>query len=51
MSETNTVPGSSGVYLGRRKIYLSTEDINRENIVEILNTLLPLQSENMLEED
>jgi len=51
VSETNTVPGSSGVYLGRRKIYLSTEDINRENIVEILNTLLPLQSENMLEED
>ena len=42
---------SSGENVGRRKIYCTAKEINRGNVVEILNTLLPIHVENCLEED
>ena len=42
---------SSGMNIGRRKIYCTAKEINRGNVVEILNTLLPIHVENCLEED
>lgn len=51
MSEAQKNIGYSGAYFGRRRIYLTTEDIAADNIVEILNTLLTVHSENMLEEE
>ena len=43
--------GTAGVYFGRRKIYLTTENITSENVVSIVNTLLAVHSQNMLEEE
>ena len=34
---------------GRRKIYTSTETITRDNVVEVLNSLLSLHTLNMME--
>ena len=44
-------PSIGGCYLGRRKIYCTAEDITADNIVSILNTILPYHVQNMLEED
>lgn len=38
-------------FFGRRKIYLTQEDINADNIISVVNTLLVVHSENMLEEE
>lgn len=43
--------GTAGVYFGRRKIYLTEENITAENVVSIINTLLVVHSQNMLEEE
>lgn len=41
----------AGAYFGRRRIFLTEEDVNTENVVEIVNTLLVVHSGNMLEEE
>ena len=43
--------GSAGVYIGRRRIYCTTEDINDDNVVEIVNMLLPMHTLNSMEEE
>ena len=42
---------SAGVYVGRRRVYCTTEDITRDNIIEILNTILPVHTLNSMEEE
>ncbi len=51
MDENRVKPIRSGAYSGRRKIYLTTEDITRENVVSVVNSLLSAHTENMLAED
>lgn len=43
--------GSAGKYIGRRRIYCTTDDINSDNIISILNTLLPIHTLNSMEEE
>lgn len=40
-----------GQYVGRRRIYCTTEDITEENIISVLNTLLPMHTLNSMEEE
>jgi SPP1 family phage portal protein len=42
---------ASGQYIGRRRIYCPVEDITGENIVAVLNVLLPYHTENMMAEE
>ena len=51
VDENRVKPIRSGAYSGRRKIYLTTEDITRENVVSVVNSLLSAHTENMLAED
>lgn len=41
----------SGEFIGRRKIYCTTEDITAENIIEIINALLPMHTLNCMQEE
>lgn len=41
----------SGSYFGRRRIYCTTDDIRADNVIEILNTLLPMHTLNSMEEE
>ena len=40
----------AGAYLGRRQLFF-TGEVTRENVVEVVTTLMTVHSENMLEED
>lgn len=51
MDDMLTSAGYGGAYFGRRKIFLTQEDVNAENVISVVNTLLVAHSENMLEED
>lgn len=54
MSQTNTadqVIRTEGVYVGRRRIYCTTEEITRDNVIEVLNALLPMHTLNSMEEE
>lgn len=51
MSQEYTNTGCSGAYFGRRRIYLTQEEINAQNVVSIVNTLLPIHAQNMQEEE
>lgn len=51
MGDMLTSAGYGGAYFGRRKIFLTQEDVNAENVISVVNTLLVAHSENMLEED
>ena len=42
---------AENAYFGRRKIYLSVDEITRENVVQLVNLVLPQHVQNMLEED
>lgn len=51
-TDTGATPmTSSGVYVGRRRIYCTTEDITRDNVISVLNTLLPMHTLNSMEEE
>ena len=41
----------AGSYFGRRRIYCTTDDIRADNVIEILNTLLPMHTLNSMEEE
>lgn len=41
----------SGEYVGRRKIFCTTEDITVDNIISVINALLPMHTKNQLEEE
>ncbi|OUN08354.1 hypothetical protein B5G43_02950 [Flavonifractor sp. An92] len=56
MAQTTTTTeqtqvNSAGEYIGRRRIYCTTDDINAENVVEIVNMLLPMHTLNSMEEE
>ena len=42
---------TAGQYIGRRRIYCTTDDINAENVVELVNALLPMHTLNSMEEE
>lgn len=51
-SETSAYSGVvSGGFMGRRKIFSAIEDITKDNLIAILNEILPIQNQNLLEED
>ena len=41
----------AGQYIGRRRIYCTTDDITAENVIEVLNALLPMHTLNSMEEE
>lgn len=56
MAQTTTTTeqtqvNSAGEYIGRRRIYCTTDDISAENVVEIVNMLLPMHTLNSMEEE
>ena len=47
--EQNKAPANA--YFGRRKIFVTDEYITRDNIIPLMNLLLPVHAQNMMEED
>lgn len=46
-----TQTSQAGQYIGRRRIYCTTDEITAENVIEVLNTLLPMHTLNSTEEE
>ena len=56
MAQTDTTTeqiqtSQAGQYIGRRRIYCTTDEITAENVIEVLNTLLPMHTLNSMEEE
>lgn len=46
-----TQTSQAGQYIGRRRIYCTTDEITADNVIEVLNTLLPMHTLNSMEEE